>query len=642
VLLPRRERLQINARDTKLPDEKMVYLAPERDLGMKKRELQMKDEQVKAKKPVILVADDDEMQLEVSAAFLQHAGFIVEKARDGAQALSLVRECRPDLILLDVLMPRMDGFETCSQLRKFPGGERIPVMMTTGLDDISSISRAYEAGATDFITKPINWMILEQRILYMLRASRTMDNLRRSEMKNRALLNAIPDVMFHIDAHGVLLEFKGAAAFAMLIPPDEVAGKNISEVFPGVLAQKVISSMKKTFETAEPQIFEFVLSNNVTEHYFESRITVCGENEILAIMRDITERKHFEQALRVSGTKYRIVAENTYDWEFWLNPEGQFVYTSPSCQMVTGYSAAEFESDPKLFLRIVHSEDLTKCATHCTSHPGDSEKKGEIEYRILHRDGSMRWIGHVCQPVYDADGTYLGIRGSNRDITAQKKAAALVRQDEERRIRIEEEKKRLREKDKILKDLHDGIGGIVTNIGLLSEMAYNSASPEYIKNALHTVSELSREAISELRNFMNIIDDRRLDWHAFVADLRSFGSYMVESNGLSFHVKTSIQSSAQPPESFLCLNIFRIYKEALTNVIKHSSADSVDVTISVKAKRFILSIHDNGKGLTNKQGEGRGMLNMKSRSEELGGSLSVTSHKGTCVHLDIPIPLKYP
>ncbi len=603
---------------------------------------EMRCNDIAHRKDVIFVVDDDDMLLKMAGAFLEQSGFIVELAKDGNSALSRMRSRMPDLVLLDVLMPVMDGYETCVKLRKMPGGERIPVLMTTGLEDIKSITQAYEVGATDFIVKPINWMILTQRILYMLRASRALDSLYKGEMRNRALLNAIPDVMFHIDREGVLIDFKGAAGFAMLVPPKELAGKKLSDVFPSVLAGKVDLLMKKAFETGEPQIFEFMFNSAGFDTYFESRIVVCGENEILAIMRDITERKNFEQALRVSETKYRIVAENTYDWEFWLSPDGKFVYTSPSCQAVTGYTAAEFEDDPKLFLRIVHSDDLTKCATHCPVQTKSSGTIGEIEYRIIHRDGNIRWIGHVCQAVYDADGTYLGIRGSNRDITAQKKAAALVRQDEERRIRHEEENKRVLEKDKILKDLHDGIGGIVTNVGLLSEMAFNSTSPEYVRNALRTVSELSREAISELRNFMNIIDDRRLDWHAFVADLRNFGSSMIEGNGLIFKVKTSIKQSAIPPESFLCLNIFRIYKEALTNVIKHSRANVVNVTISVGAKRFIFTIHDDGIGVTENQGDGRGIRNMKSRAGDIGGTLSVTCNKGTSVHLDCPIPIKYP
>ena len=256
-----------------------------------------------AEKKVVLVVDDDEIHLKIAVEFLEQSGFTVESAQDGKSALSRVRDIRPDLVVLDVLMPGMDGFETCVELRKIPGGERVPVLMTTGLDDLESITKAYEAGATDFIAKPINWMILRQRILYLLRASKAIIDLHRSEMKNRALLNAVPDVMFHIDSEGVFLEFRGSTDFAMLVSPDEVAGKKVSEVFPGILAHRVILSMKKAFETRETQIFEYVLSGAEGEYFFESRIVVCGECEILAIMRDITERKRFEEALKISESE---------------------------------------------------------------------------------------------------------------------------------------------------------------------------------------------------------------------------------------------------------------------------------------------------------------------------------------------------
>jgi signal transduction histidine kinase len=85
------------------------------------------------------------------------------------------------MVLLDVMMPEMDGFTTCHRLRRLPGGEHIPVLMATGLDDITSINRAYEAGATDFITKPITWPLLSHRVRYMLRASRAFEQVRSSK-----------------------------------------------------------------------------------------------------------------------------------------------------------------------------------------------------------------------------------------------------------------------------------------------------------------------------------------------------------------------------------------------------------------------------------------------------------------------------
>ncbi len=131
--------------------------------------------------PLILVVDDGmTIRLLVREA-LEQAGFLVEEAEDGRQALTMFQRLTPDLVLLDVMMPELDGFQACTALRKMPTGEHIPIMMLTGLEDEGSIHRAYEVGATDFITKPINWVLLGHRVRYLLRASRAFAELRQNE-----------------------------------------------------------------------------------------------------------------------------------------------------------------------------------------------------------------------------------------------------------------------------------------------------------------------------------------------------------------------------------------------------------------------------------------------------------------------------
>ncbi len=114
---------------------------------------------------------------------LDAAGFRVKEATNGAEALSAFNAFGPDLVILDVLMPHMDGFEACEKLRGLPGGENVPIVMITGMDDVDSIRRAYDAGATDFASKPLNLLILCQRIRYMLRAKRTLEDLKRSQSR---------------------------------------------------------------------------------------------------------------------------------------------------------------------------------------------------------------------------------------------------------------------------------------------------------------------------------------------------------------------------------------------------------------------------------------------------------------------------
>jgi len=134
-------------------------------------------------KPVILVADDDEMQRFLIGESLEAEGFQVELAADGAAALERCETLRPDVLLLDVVMPGMDGYAVCAALRALPFGDQLPIVMATGQNDLDSIARAYDAGATDFIAKPINWTLLRHRIRYVYRAGRTLKQLKASELR---------------------------------------------------------------------------------------------------------------------------------------------------------------------------------------------------------------------------------------------------------------------------------------------------------------------------------------------------------------------------------------------------------------------------------------------------------------------------
>jgi CheY-like chemotaxis protein len=137
-----------------------------------------------------LLVDDDPVLRILAREALEQSGLLVDEAENGAQALSTYEQTRPDIILMDVMMPVMDGFEACRRLRSLPDGDRTPVIMVTGLEDFDSITRAYEAGATDFVTKPVNAVVLGHRVRYMLRASRASAELREAkesaEAANRA------------------------------------------------------------------------------------------------------------------------------------------------------------------------------------------------------------------------------------------------------------------------------------------------------------------------------------------------------------------------------------------------------------------------------------------------------------------------
>ncbi len=129
-------------------------------------------------RPTILVVDDDSGHRILAREALEQSGFRVEVAENGKHALEVVANTQPDLMILDVLMPGLDGYSVCTQLRRDPNFCHMPILMATGLEDVNSIEQAFEAGATNFVIKPINWTLLVYHVRYILRSAEMEKDLR--------------------------------------------------------------------------------------------------------------------------------------------------------------------------------------------------------------------------------------------------------------------------------------------------------------------------------------------------------------------------------------------------------------------------------------------------------------------------------
>jgi len=128
------------------------------------------------------------------------------------------------------------------------------------------------------------------------------------------------------------------------------------------------------------------------------------------------------EAVRAGEEKFRTVADFTYDWEYWSAPDGSLVWMSPSCELYTGCRPEAFMQDPKLLRNIVHPEDRHLYDAHMREVQAGSIEPGELDFRVLHSSGQVIWIDHHCQDITHLDGTLLGRRASNRDITLRKRA----------------------------------------------------------------------------------------------------------------------------------------------------------------------------------------------------------------------------
>ncbi len=164
----------------------------------------------------------------------------------------------------------------------------------------------------------------------------------------------------------------------------------------------------------------------------EERQFVCVLVDLTETLRQQAELLATTEDLRRSEARYRILADYSPDWEYWLGPDQAYLYVSPACETVCGYPARDFIADPELFCRLLHPEDRDLWHRHvaemeqCHEESPTQCSHGRLWLRLLHREGGLRWIEHHCTPVWDAEGQYLGRRGVNRDVTQRKLAEAAL------------------------------------------------------------------------------------------------------------------------------------------------------------------------------------------------------------------------
>lgn len=287
---------------------------------------------------VVLVVDDDEAARLMMAATLEQAGFIVLTAADCAGARVMFEQQKLDIVLLDVLLPDGDGFMLCTEFLKHPRGRDLPIAMVTGLDDVESISLAYQSGATDFITKPVSWGTLPYRIQYILRASNAFVDLSLSENKTRALLSAIPDIIMRIQRDGKVLDMQvGSYVYDMGEWITQGDGDSYGYLPAGVF-HSVSAVVASVLAGHKMQLIEFQWSQCAEQQRFwEARILPRGHAEVLMVVREITQRKKQDAQLRL----WAKVFEGSNEAIMITDNDLNIISVNRAYQTIMGFSEAE-------------------------------------------------------------------------------------------------------------------------------------------------------------------------------------------------------------------------------------------------------------------------------------------------------------
>jgi PAS domain S-box-containing protein len=165
-------------------------------------------------------------------------------------------------------------------------------------------------------------------------------------------------------------------------------------------------------------------------------VTITTAIMLNGLKRALLNEQEISASLRQSEERYRIVSDFTHDWEYWIGPEGDFRYVSPSCEEMTGYPVDAFLRDAVLLTAIVHEADRDAVAQHLHADTQRGETVAALDFRIRAKDGQIKWISHYCQPVFSDEALFLGRRVSNRDITDRKLVEEKLRMHHERFLTV--------------------------------------------------------------------------------------------------------------------------------------------------------------------------------------------------------------
>jgi len=395
----------------------------------------------------ILIVDDVIENLHGLMGMLRDE-YAVIAASTGDKALELAKRLpHPDLILLDIKMPGMDGYSVLVHLKADPATADIPVIFVTAISDAGDEARGLTLGVADYITKPVNPDLLLLRVRIQLELQRyrrypiNFDIARHTDPAHPPTLLVVDDVPENIhellealkNNYRIMVANSGARAIDLVAgatPPDLVL---LDIMMPGMDGYEVCRRIKATpagnripvifvtvFDTTQQKLkgFDVGGADYITKPFdideVHARVRIHLE---LARLRNFLELLVAQRTalLIKSEEKYRILADYSPNWEYWMAPDGSYLYVSPACMENSGYTPEEFFADAGLLEKIIHPDDLDAWKVQGPTS-GDAHGAALV-FRIKAKNGVEHWMEHVCKTVYDVSGKYLGLRGSHRDIS---------------------------------------------------------------------------------------------------------------------------------------------------------------------------------------------------------------------------------
>lgn len=256
----------------------------------------------------ILVVDDTQENLELLTGMLKSKGYIVRPAPSGKIALMTAKVNPPDLVLLDINMPEMDGYEVCRRFKADPVLQDIPVIFLTAFTETSEKIKAFGVGGVDYITKPFESLEVEARIKAQLTIREQERLLRESaETQLRALVQAMNDSILVIDRNGKFSRIDAQKPGQIYMEGKDFSGEALNQVYDAVIANLLLKNVQRSLKSHKTVSIEYNVTDETEERWFIAAISPMTRDLALCVARDITELKTTQGRLEAKTVRLEEV-----------------------------------------------------------------------------------------------------------------------------------------------------------------------------------------------------------------------------------------------------------------------------------------------------------------------------------------------
>ena len=555
----------------------------------------------------ILHIDDNEANRYAVKRMLKHRGFNVIEAATGEAGLQLVIQTSPDLIILDVKLPDLNGFEVCRRIKTNPATAFIPVLhLSASFVESQDKAQGLDSGADAYLAQPVEPIELIATVKALLRIRRAEESALALAREWQSTFDAMNDGVCLLNQEGRVIRCNSAMTELLSKPFSEIISCLHQELIPTALASVDATPFTRVQETHQRQSWEVQSGSQwfsvTVDPIFKAEGGFIGAVYILA---DIKDRRRAEEALRVSEERFRLLLENVKDYAiFFLDTEGRIIRWSLGAERILGYQEAEILGQPSSV--IFTPEDLQQGVDQEELEQAVTEGRAEDERWHIRKDGTRFWASGISTPLRDETGQLRGFSKIMRDFTERKQA-----EDERNQLLAREQEARTaaevanRLKDEFLATLSHELRSLLNAMlgwtRLLNSRKFDEATTTRAMQTIERSAKSQAQLVEDLLDVSRIIQGK-LRLNVRPVELISAIESAIETVRPAAEAKEiRIQSVLDPSAGLVAGDFDRLQQvvwNLLSNGIKFTpKGGCVMVRLERVNSHVEITVTDTGKGI---------------------------------------------